>query len=99
MSVFNEGRDERTEQVVGVAARLALMFLNFGVLAVAAYRAAVLNQNTLDLLILVVVSNGILLGYQYAHRAMEGKALRAALWFGGLGAVVGLVMALYLSTR
>jgi len=50
-----------------------------------------------DRLCLVLVSNAILLGYQYAHRAMEGKALRVALWTGGLGALVGLVMALWLS--
>ncbi len=90
-------RDERTEQVVGNGSRLAYMFLTFGVLAVAAYRAGVLGQNTFDLLGLVMISGAILLGYQYAHRAMEGKALRVALWTGGLGALLGMALALYLS--
>lgn len=93
MNVFNEGRDERTEQVENSGFRIGYGFLLFGVLLISAYRGRVLHQETWDLLGLVMGAGLIPMVYQATHRALP----RGVIWVVGLSAVFGAVIAVVLT--
>lgn len=83
--------DERTDAIVGVGCRLGFLVLSFGVLVIALVRTLVFGQICVDLLGLYVVSNVVVLVYQYVKHA-QIVPWRWILLFALLGAVVGGVM-------
>jgi hypothetical protein len=73
-------RDERTIAIENASYRWAYLLFSFGLLALVAYRAFALQQNSWDLLALVVAGGLVTTLYQAAHRVLSGRwaALAAA---------------------
>ena len=62
-------RDERETSIDRAADRLAYLVLAFGVLAIVAYRGLVLDEDSWDLLLLVVATGFVGLAYRISKRA------------------------------
>lgn len=72
-------RDERESDTDRAADRLSYPVLAFGLLVVAAYHGLVGHESAFDLLVLVVASGFVGLGYRVLHRtATSGWFLMAA---------------------
>ena len=84
-------RDERTLAVENASYRLAYYTLSFGLLLITAYRAAVLHDNSLDLLALVSVGGLVAAFYQAAQRILSPRWLAIALISGAATAIMVVV--------
>jgi len=75
-------RDERTTAVENAGYRWAYLFLSFGILVVAAVRAAVSGETSWDLMALVVLGGGVHFTFRAFHRALYKRlALRVTVAF------------------
>lgn len=66
-------RDERTVAVENASYRWAYLFLSFGLLALVAYRGLVHNENTWDLMALVVLGGVLSAAYQRFHNVLTAQ--------------------------
>jgi hypothetical protein len=82
-------RDERTVMVENSSYRWGYLLLSYGLLVSTAYRAFVLEQQSWDLLGLVVLGGAVTTLYQGRGRVLTGR------WalLSGAGAVLALVLA------
>ena len=84
-------RDERTIVVENASYRLAYLVMSFGLLASVAYRGFVLQQNSWDLLALVILGGATATMYQGTNKVLSRYwiiATIAALVMAGFLAVV-----------
>ena len=81
------GRDERTTSVENGSYRWAYLVLSFGLLLSTAYRGFFLEQQSWDLLALVVLGGVITTTYQGTHRVLTRRWALVS-----LGALVGAVL-------
>lgn len=86
-------RDERILTVENASYRLAFMIANFGMLILATYRSFVYQQDTWDLLGLVVLSNLAAMIYQARGRAVHRRLIYLGLATAVVAAVVAFVLA------
>jgi hypothetical protein len=87
-------RDEQTTGFEGASYRWAYLTLAFGTLLSVAYRAFILQENSWDLLALVLLSGGVMTIYQGRHQLLSR---RWVLVTGGamlLAAVIGVTLML-----
>jgi peptidoglycan/LPS O-acetylase OafA/YrhL len=84
-------RDERTIAVENASYRVAYYVLSFGLLLITAYRAAVLHDDNLDLLVLAMLGGLVAAFYQAAQRILSPRWLAVALICGASAAVVAVV--------
>jgi hypothetical protein len=72
-------RDERILAVENASYRWAYLFLSFGLLLDVLYRSTVLEQNSWDLMALVVLGGLAATVYQGAHRVLTRRWARLAI--------------------
>jgi hypothetical protein len=82
-------RDERTVAVENASYRWAFLFVSFGLLICAAYRAFVFDQSCWDLLLLVVLGGGVGVVYQSWQRVYTQRFM----WYAVLAIVVACLLA------
>jgi hypothetical protein len=69
-------RDERTIIVENASYRFAYLFLSYGLLMIVMYRAfALRDNNSWDLLGLVIAGGAVTTGYQGAHKILSRRWL------------------------
>ena len=86
-------RDERERSVDLAADRLAFLVVCYGALLVAAYRSFVLQQETWDLLGLVVIGGVVGLGYRLRERVVTRSWLVVLVATMIAAATIGIVIA------
>ena len=87
-------RDEREISIDHAADRLAYLVLAFGVLAIVAYRGLVLDEASWDLLLLVVTTGFVGLGYRIWRRAASVSWGFVVAGTAGVAALVAAVLVL-----
>jgi hypothetical protein len=70
MSTTLVQRDERTTVVENASYRWAYLFLSFGLLAIVVYRSFVRQENSWDLLGLVILGGAATIIYQGFHKVL-----------------------------
>lgn len=85
--------DERTISVQNASYRKGYVFVTFGILIVAAYRSLVFNQNTFDLLGLVMLGGLVTTLYQAQNKILNRGYVRLAIVTFTVALVVAFLMA------
>ena len=88
-------RDERTVVVENTSYRIAYLVMSFGLLASVAYRGFVLQQNSWDLLALVILGGATATMYQGTNKVLSRRWIMttvATLVIAGLLAIAFVIM-------
>jgi uncharacterized membrane protein HdeD (DUF308 family) len=86
-------RDERTIAVENASFRLGYLFLAFGILLIAAYRGLVQDEESWELLALVILSGVVTALYQGSRRILTRSWATAVLTAVIVAALLGAGMA------
>lgn len=87
-------RDERTVAAENASYRWAYMLLSFGMLASAAYRAFALDEQSWDLLALVLLGGVVTVVHQGASHVLTNRWLLISLATLGLAFAIAVTIAL-----
>ena len=88
-------RDERTTAVENASYRMAYVVLSFGVLLVASYRSLVWNENTLDLIALVILGGLVSTWHQGIQKVLTRRYALLAVVCALIAAIVAAAITIF----
>jgi len=88
-------RDERTTAVENASYRMAYVVLSFGLLLVASYRSLAWNENTLDLIVLVILGGLVSTWHQGIQKVLSRRYALFAVVCALIAAVVAAAITIF----
>jgi hypothetical protein len=95
MNNKNISHDERTETVENASYRIAYLVMSFGLLASVAYRGFILQQNSWDLLALVILGGATATLYQGIGKVLSQRWIKISVATIIISGILGALLVLF----